>query len=301
MEQQEFTVRYISQDNIGQALNQHGNTVVHSRLTQLSVKVPSAALSIKTALNGVEHYRVNGEPFTLTQDRFLLVRPGDVVECEIDSERPVDGMCYYVDPTVLGQVDRFYSLNEAKLLDQPEIEQDQPLRILANAFPFDDSELAKYLITFTRSLEPGTKLNNDWFYQLAVHLLRHQGSIQDQIGKLPATKRSTREELYKRLLVGKAYLEAHLNESVTMDEVARKACLSTYHFIRRFRQAFGNSPYQYLLRLRMEKAAQLLTKTEWPIRHIAHKVGMPDIHLFSRQFKRFYENCPSQYRVKACA
>jgi transcriptional regulator GlxA family with amidase domain len=134
-----------------------------------------------------------------------------------------------------------------------------------------------------------------------VHLVQHQGAVRKEIKRLPASKRSTREELYKRLLTGKAYIEAHLQDSVSMDEVARQACLSTYHFIRRFGQAFGISPYQYLMKIRLEKSAILLANTELLIRHIASDVGMGDIHLFSRQFKRHFGISPSQYRGKACS
>lgn len=300
MREREFMVKYVAQENINQALVQQGNAVVHSCLTQFAVKVPSNAVSIKTALSGKEQYRVNGVPFTLSPSEFLLVRKGDEVECEINSPVPVEGMCYYLDDILLEEISAFYKMEENELLARPESEKQTPA-LIANAFPFDQSLLARYLSTFSNSLKPGNVLNTEWFYQLGLLLLQHQGAIQKEINRLPASKRSTREELYKRLLTGKAYLEANIGSTVTMEEVAREACLSTYHFIRRFSQAFGISPYQYLLKRRLEQAAKMLSATDLPIRNIAHQIGMGDIHLFSRQFKKYYQICPSQYRMQACA
>jgi AraC family transcriptional regulator len=56
------------------------------------------------------------------------------------------------------------------------------------------------------------------------------------------------------------YVHAHLGEDVSLDALARLSGMSTYHFARLFKQSTGESPYRYVIRLRMEKASSCCGK-----------------------------------------
>ncbi len=134
-------------------------------------------------------------------------------------------------------------------------------------------------------------------HSLAVHLLRRypapasdasgaSSGSQQQRGGLPAYK-------LRRVT---DHLEAHLAEEITVARLAREAGLSEFHFSRRFKQTTGFSPFQYLLRLRLARARQLLRETDLSIIEVGLESGFPNPSYFARLFRREVGVTPSGYR-----
>ena len=92
------------------------------------------------------------------------------------------------------------------------------------------------------------------------------------------------------------HLHSNFADNLSTEVLAEMAGLSTSHFERRFRHAFGSSPRQYLVRVRIENAANLLTSTDHTISQIAHACGFYDHAHFSRSFRRVMHQSPSEYR-----
>lgn len=92
------------------------------------------------------------------------------------------------------------------------------------------------------------------------------------------------------------YIENHLDEDISLDALARQACLSKYHFHRLFRQAVGEPVHQYIRKRRMERAAAVLAETDRPIMEIALNCQYASQEAFSRAFQRTYSFTPGKYR-----
>jgi len=92
------------------------------------------------------------------------------------------------------------------------------------------------------------------------------------------------------------YLHSHYDENLSTEQLAEMAGLSVSHFERRFRLAFGSSPRQYLIRVRVENAARMLRETDESITRIARQCGFYDHAHFSRSFHRIMNLSPSAYR-----
>ncbi|WP_404306510.1 AraC family transcriptional regulator [Neorhodopirellula lusitana] len=92
------------------------------------------------------------------------------------------------------------------------------------------------------------------------------------------------------------HLHRHFADSLSTEQLAEMAGLSVSHFERRFRHAFGASPRQYLVRIRVEHAAKLLRETPKTVSEIAHSCGFYDHAHFSRSFRRIMNLSPTQYR-----
>jgi len=93
-----------------------------------------------------------------------------------------------------------------------------------------------------------------------------------------------------------SYLSFHIGDPITVADMAKRANLSQSRFSTLFHQQFGQSPYQFFLRLRVAHAQELLRTTDIPIRDIAHYCGFADVHHFSKVFKRLTSQTPGSAR-----
>lgn len=92
------------------------------------------------------------------------------------------------------------------------------------------------------------------------------------------------------------YVMDHAETRLTPSALARVAGLSPDYFSRLFRKSFGTSPREWLLKQRLQRAADLLLDPEWRISEIAGRLGYPDLYLFSRQFKNEFRSSPREWR-----
>jgi AraC-like DNA-binding protein len=101
----------------------------------------------------------------------------------------------------------------------------------------------------------------------------------------------------RHLLRAKDLADARYFDSLGVDDLARAAGLSRAHFSREFRAAFGESPHEYLLTRRMERAAALLRNTDRSVTDVCLSVGLQSIGSFTTSFKRTYGVTPTAYRA----
>lgn len=95
------------------------------------------------------------------------------------------------------------------------------------------------------------------------------------------------------------YMAAHIGESISLEALARVACMSRFHFARRFRQSTGCSPMAFLLHMRIQRARFLLEEGESKIADIAAELGFFDQSHFTRTFRRAIGMSPRAY-ARSC-
>ena len=94
----------------------------------------------------------------------------------------------------------------------------------------------------------------------------------------------------------KYYLDTKYMEKLRIEELAGRFDIHPNHLTRVFREAYGVAPKQYLVGLKLEKAARLLLETDMPVVLIAESIGFEDQHGFSRAFKNYWGVSPTEYR-----
>jgi AraC-like DNA-binding protein len=101
----------------------------------------------------------------------------------------------------------------------------------------------------------------------------------------------------RHLLRAKDLIDARYRESLDVPTIAQAARLSPAHFTREFRRTFGETPHQYLLTRRLERAAALLRNTDRSISEICFAVGLTSVGSFTTSFGRAYGVSPGAYRA----
>jgi AraC-like DNA-binding protein len=99
------------------------------------------------------------------------------------------------------------------------------------------------------------------------------------------------------LLRAKDLIDARYSDPLDVPALARAAHLSPAHFSREFRRAFGETPHQYLLTRRLERAASLLLSTDRTVADICFTVGLQSLGSFTTSFRRTYGLTPTEYRA----
>lgn len=95
------------------------------------------------------------------------------------------------------------------------------------------------------------------------------------------------------------YIRDHLDDDLSLKELAARVQMSTYQFVRMFREGTGVPPHQYVLRQRVEMAKRMLADRRFAIVEIAAQLRFADQSHFGAVFKRLVGATPSTFRNRA--
>jgi AraC family transcriptional regulator len=222
--------------------------------------------------------------------RSLLLETGDLsivpagTEIGYSWEFPIEILSLQLEPTFLDEIAALtmgLNGNRVELIGRSKLRD-----------PFI-STIAQTLRRELESENAGSRLLIDSLAQaLAVHLLRTYASfparIRDVKGGLPRWR-------LRRVL---QYIEEHVNDDVSLDQLAEAAGnLSRYHFARLFKESTGYSPYQYFVRQKIKQAQSLLrSQKSASLGEVAFACGFRDQSTFSRIFRQITGLTPGAYR-----
>jgi AraC family transcriptional regulator len=93
----------------------------------------------------------------------------------------------------------------------------------------------------------------------------------------------------------RAYIDGHIGERISLDELAHQAGVSRFHFARQFRLSTGESPMEYLRRVRIERSKTILQTRDATIAEVAARLGFSDQSHFTRIFGRLVGVPPGSF------
>ena len=132
-----------------------------------------------------------------------------------------------------------------------------------------------------------------WCVWKSVELLYLLSAPEEQpADTAPALER----EVVRALAETRRYMEAHLDEPLTIPALSRRACLSATTFKAGFRRLYGLPVHAWLRQRRMERAAELLRSSSLSVLGVAQSVGYSSASQFTAAFRREYGVTPAQYR-----
>lgn len=129
---------------------------------------------------------------------------------------------------------------------------------------------------------------------LLLAIMQAGTRIEEQRSLPFATTSATCDHSLARLVT--RYIHDNLDRHLTIAELASHAHVSTRQLARLMKTFAGTSPAAYIERARMDRARALLRGSDTPIKTIAAEVGYPDVHHFTRVFRRNFSVAPGQFR-----
>ena len=238
------------------------------------------SIEISIVLKGPTFYHINHQSYLVETGDVVIINPYD-----LHFEEQKTGTSHHMH---LG-LDSFQLLGYEK----------NQIPIISPVIKMGQSEVFHHIIKRVLKEKEESQLYQEAVMRLLatdllILLLRE---IDKQ--KLPI-KPVKQKEKSKTVLANsiKYYLEAHHSEDISLDSLSSSMYISPTYMSKLFKQETGESPINYLIKIRMEKAKELLVKEELSVKEIANSVGYQDAYHFSKLFKKYTGNSPSDYIKK---
>lgn len=254
-------------------------------------------LSIKCFFHGRAFYDVGVGRYAVDDSSYLILNEGQTYEVDVDSENEIESFCIFFEHGLAESVKRSLSTKTSELLDEPD-QQIRATNFFEKTYPHDEilSPALLHLRAQTSRTKHETACLAEQLHEVMERLLLVHTHVCRQVESIPALRAASREELYRRLHRARDYAAACFDEPITLNDMARVACLSTNHFLRTFKQAFHQTPHQYLTRIRLERAQGLLANTDQPVTDVCLSVGFESLGSFSWLFRQRVGLAPEAYR-----
>ncbi|RZM21519.1 MAG: AraC family transcriptional regulator, partial [Pedobacter sp.] len=236
---------------------------------------------------------------TLFPDSFIFLNHNTSYSNKIDSSVQVNTFSVLFDPGFVKDFEYAHGASDNALLDCSADHKDgQPL-FVESIYPLQGN--IRYTLShLKRHIDSGMD-NQLLLSEYLNHCLINYydvycSEVTNREASLQFLNKSTKSEILRRLSVAKDYIISNYNKNICLEEIAQIACLSVNHLLRTFRQAYKQSPHQFLTNFRLQQAKYYLKNTDYPVNEIVDIVGFECPSSFIRLFKNSFKVTPGQYR-----
>jgi AraC-like DNA-binding protein len=272
------------------------NVIVYGNTNHSYVPKHNTTLTVKYAFTGDEYYLTNNCKFRVNKNNFLVLNESKQYESYIDSELKVESLAVFFNPEFVTEA---YSslLNGGKdIIEEAGNKNPSFFERLYKK----ENIVTPVLMDIRNSV---LNKNTDEFpaaeqlITLFDNLIILQNEQLKEVDTLKYKKRSTREELYKRLNNAKDYILSCYEKNITLEELSKITCLEKHYMLREFKKYTGITPYKFITRIRLNEAKKLLKETSKTISEISALTGFEYLSSFSSVFTKHHNISPQKYRA----
>ena len=272
------------------------NLVLHGGGRKYRLVDFEGPLSIKTVVRGTLGWIVGNREFLVDPSSFLVLGDGEKYSMDVDVPTPIETACIFFRKGFVESIALDTTTPVKASLDDPD--RPAPFLPYLSRLHSDPHQLVvRQVQTFMKrcSSELQPSGYEEDFLLLSSTLLSLYRQIQSRLERVPAVRSGTREELLRRVEIGREFIHSKASGPLSLDTVARASCLSRYHFHRVFTQVFEMTPHTYLTRIRLARAHSAL-RAGTPVVDVCVDVGFSSPSSFSRQFRAHYGVSPAAVR-----
>ncbi|WP_319446894.1 MULTISPECIES: AraC family transcriptional regulator [unclassified Mycobacterium] len=248
------------------------------------------SLAFCVVAQGRKSVRTNGFEYEYDPFNYFVFNCGMQTEIEIlegSVEKPFLSLVLQIDPTIVRRVSAAMREREAAVFALPAARQE---RADAYVSPLDQNMMGA-ILRFLRSVNTGAdrRVLAPMYLQEIVYRLLQAEQCHHLIDS------ASSEIDVNPVSAAVDYVRAHMNQRVTVNEMAERVRMSPSAFAHHFRESIGVSPYQFVKRVRLERARVLLVEEGLSVRETARQVGYSSLSHFISEFKRRYGVTPRGY------
>ncbi|MFC3616465.1 AraC family transcriptional regulator N-terminal domain-containing protein [Lutimaribacter marinistellae] len=236
---------------------------------------------------------LNGSEFRYDKDHYLVSSVPTAIECETHASRenPILGIFIDIDTSKLHQlIEKVEQHAPASVPGERDIYSGiEPVRM--------DREMQKVVERLLICLK--SRLDCDVLGASLVEEITYRALLGGHGKALAAL--TEQETHHARVAQSLAHIHTHYMNSISVEDLAREANMSASSFHRAFKTVTGESPLQYLKKVRLNKARFLIVREGLRVGSAANQVGYESVSQFSREFKRYFDVAPSAAQSGAYA
>ena len=263
--------------------------VVHGRARRYEMRNVSSPLSLKSVVEGTAEWVTDAGRFELSPGMLLVVNDGEDYSIEVDALQPVETFCVFFAKGFVEDAFRSATTPSDSLLDR----EAEPSVVFHERLHFGGELLEAMAAAYAR-IDSDSALDAS-MYALGRTIVRASCDIEARVGGLPALRASTRAELARRIGRAIELMHGAFAQPLSVEELARHACLSPFHFHRLFVAFTGETPHRYLRRLRLDRARALLRSGTVSVTDAAQACGFDSPTSFSTAFARQFGAPPRTF------
>ncbi|SFD50461.1 AraC-type DNA-binding protein [Paenibacillus catalpae] len=229
-------------------------------------------------LGGEGIFEVDGKRYRLQKGQGFLIYPDVITYYQADSVNPWS-YCWFGFEGTLAEL----------LLKQAGLTRESPI------LTYDkDDKIYNYLKLMAETNGNGNHKARETRMTGLLYLLL---SVLAEYGPVtPTEQRESRAEIYVEKV--KEFVETNFAQKITIEDIARIVGLNRSYLCSLFKQQMNTSIQEYLIRMRIHKACEMMQNVELSIGDISRSVGYNDPLLFSKMFKRVKGTSPKHYRTE---
>ncbi|MFD0792121.1 helix-turn-helix transcriptional regulator [Mucilaginibacter litoreus] len=257
--------------------------------------------TMRCVLTGNENCNIGYRNILLDPDSVLILNKGTSYASTVNSEVPVKSFSISFDEKFITDFNNSIRLNSKQLLD---VKENATLlsELRETLYPFkgDLRLTVLHLKDYLDNNVVNEMLINEYLHHcLITYNSLYNNEVLKKAEQLHVLNQATRIEVIRRLNIAKEILYSNYYRNISLEELAENACLSVNHLLRTFKQAFNQTPHQYLTDIRLSKARYMLKRTDCPVNEIANTIGFESTSSFIRLFKKKMSTTPVAYRQTA--
>jgi AraC family transcriptional regulator len=134
--------------------------------------------------------------------------------------------------------------------------------------------------------------------ELIVQVVRRQGELDAFIERCPGRSPRYRRQVFMRLTRARNHIELAIGADASLNTLAEVAKMSPTHFLRLYRDVFGQTPHRHVVHTRLLAARELLMRTERGVADICRTLGFENRCAFARVFKQHFGLAPTAMRAQ---
>ena len=275
-----------------------GNEIKFTSLSEIDMELDTTRFHISLPVSGKEPYVVDGKNYTAEEGEYFVFNPKQTARAAGIFEEKAEGYCIFLTEKLLQETARGIGLSVEKTMHSPFDYSWQQQEFMVKTYRLEENSFGQYLYRLKQRLID--QVDNsliDWdtfYFDLAASFLQTHRQIGKQLQAIPSTRIATKQEIYRRLSLAHCFILENYADPISLDDLEKVAFFSKYHILRLYRQIYGLTPYQHILKLRIEKAKQLLRKNYSPS-EVAQRLSFSDRRAFAKGFKKLVGVAPSVY------
>jgi len=232
-------------------------------------------------------YVLNGRDISVSPRQFYFLNSDDTIGIDYPRNHRLRTCLILFKAGFVEDCLAYGLADKQKLLDPPDYRPPRDATGFAS-LPFELTEnmsrtLAQLALTEDR---------DSLLFDLVLAAREQSGETENRIQRLSASRRTTKEELYRRLVIARAFMLDNITQPLSIDQIAAEACLNKFHFLANFKSVYNTTPHRWFIEQKLQKALSLLQSGDYTVEEVCWLLGFQSPSTFSNLFKRRWQVPP---------